>query len=594
MIKAKSIVIQTFRSFASNEEFVIGDRITLIAGQNGTAKSTLLGMICQPLGFPDPRQGKQRKADSLYTRVYDGLNLWEYSTLAGRPFKAVYSDVFRMSKRFDKPRTHEYTLHIQGDDGEIVPGSSVDQNGLKVRSESREEASGLRFVTNSESRKPGEGNYPHPVIYLGLERLRPLATCSTKEIISERHAISTDDDSYFINTRNAIFVEKSHIGMKSERVDTGRFKYPYFSTQTTTYDGESASAGQDNLGQILTAIRSFHQLKHKLGGQYRGGMLLVDEIDSTLHPVAQLNLLKHLVAQSKDLNLQIVATTHSLFLLGSACRQLKSDVTLVYLEKKDGSIRVKNDIDYDSIITDLTSTLKLKDNTKTTVLFEDYVASCFFKRVTKSIFSDYIKIYNAEETNHETCLSNQVHQVLATIAKKKIPEFQKMVFVMDGDSKSKEKKGCKNLLAMPGGMAIEKCMYFFLHKTKDGDELWDKLENGFTWQVCFNGFDNLNMESNIDDFKRWFNQHSKDKHFGSQANSKLFDHWVKNNERECKEFSLRFLEALRTANSCAQVNVSILKEVIDKKFNGLSHKINQTQLQLLIPHGQGIRQRERG
>jgi len=164
MIKAKSIVIQKFRSFAPNEKFVIGDRITLIAGQNGTAKSTLLGMICQPLGFPDPKQGKQRKADSLYTHVYDGLKLWEYLTLAGRPFKASYSDVFRMSKRYDKPRDHEYTLDIQGDDGEIVSGSSVDQNGLKVRSEARKESqeNGLRFVTNSESRKPGEGNYPHP------------------------------------------------------------------------------------------------------------------------------------------------------------------------------------------------------------------------------------------------------------------------------------------------------------------------------------------------------------------------------------------------------------------------------------------------
>ena len=66
MIKAKRIVIQKFRHFVPNEEFMIGDRITLIAGQNGTAKSTLLGIICQPLGFPDPKQGKQRKADSLY------------------------------------------------------------------------------------------------------------------------------------------------------------------------------------------------------------------------------------------------------------------------------------------------------------------------------------------------------------------------------------------------------------------------------------------------------------------------------------------------------------------------------------------------
>jgi predicted ATPase len=113
MIKAKSILIQKFRSFVPNEEFVIGDRITLIAGQNGTQKSTLLGMICQPLGFPDPKQGKKRKADSRYTRVYNDLKLWEYTTLAERPFKAVYSDVFRMSKRKDKPHTHESIIMMK-------------------------------------------------------------------------------------------------------------------------------------------------------------------------------------------------------------------------------------------------------------------------------------------------------------------------------------------------------------------------------------------------------------------------------------------------------------------------------------------------
>jgi predicted ATPase len=566
MIKAKSIVIQKFRSFVPNEEFVIGDRITLIAGQNGTAKSTLLGMICQPLGFPNPTQGRQRKADSLYTRVYDGLKLWEYPTLAGRPFKAIYSDVFRMSKRYDKARDHEYTLHIQGEYGDIVPGSTVDKNGLKVRSEGRL-AGGLRFVTNSDSRKPGEGNFPHPVIYLGLERLRPLATCISKNIIARRHVISTDDDTYFLTARNAIFVEKSDPGMKSERVDTGKFKSPYFSTHTTTYDGESASAGQDNLGQILTAIRSFHQLKHKLGVKYRGGMLLIDEIDSTLHPVAQLHLLRHLIDQSKLLNLQIVATTHSMFLLENACRQFKSDITLVYLEKKGSSVEVCNNVDYDFITKDLTATLKLKEKSTTTVLFEDHVAAGFFRRVTKNIFTDYIKIHNTIENNHETSLTNQAHEILALLAKKKIPAFQKMIFVLDGDSKHKEKKDCKTLLALPGVFAIEKLMYYYLYDIDGGDGVWEKITPGLTWQIVFSGFDNLKKENKIDEFKEWFGQHSKEKHFGGKDNSKLFDHWVKMNIQECEEFSLKFLEALRITNPDAQANLETLKVIVHKKFN---------------------------
>ena len=51
MVTIKSLKILQFRTFASDTEIQIGKNITLIAGQNGTAKSTILGMICQPLGF---------------------------------------------------------------------------------------------------------------------------------------------------------------------------------------------------------------------------------------------------------------------------------------------------------------------------------------------------------------------------------------------------------------------------------------------------------------------------------------------------------------------------------------------------------------
>lgn len=568
MIKVKRLVINKFRSLPPNEELIIGDSITLIAGQNGTVKSTLLGMICQPLGFPDPQQGKKPKADSLYTRIYDEVKLWEHLTLAGRPFKASYSDVFRMSKRYDKPRDHEYILHIQSDNGEIIEGTTVDKNGLEVRSEARSKRSNdLRFVTNSKSRKPGEGNYPHPVIYLGLERLRPLATCSSKEIISNKYDISADDDLYFIRARNEIFVEKHHQDMKSEKVDTGRFKNSYFSTQTSTYDGESASAGQDNIGQILTAIRSFHQLMKRLGNKYCGGILLIDEIDATLHPVAQMNLLIHLIAQCKELDLQVVATTHSLFLLEQACRQLKDYVTLVYLKKKDGLVNVCNNVDYDFISSDLTATLKIKEEIKTTVLLEDHVAAGFFHQITKNVFKDYIKIYNSKENNYETSLSNQVLDTLATIAKKKkIPEFQKMIFIMDGDSGYRLKNDVKNLLALPGKKAIEKLMYFHLYYLKEDDAAWEYFANGFTWQICFNRFTDLKEETNIDEFKKWFRQHSKCDHFGKKENSKLYIHWVKKHEHECKEFSLKLLDALSRSNPRVQANNDLLKVVIDKKF----------------------------
>ena len=42
----KKVHISKFRGFA-NVEFEMGDQITVIAGQNGTQKTTLLGILSQ-------------------------------------------------------------------------------------------------------------------------------------------------------------------------------------------------------------------------------------------------------------------------------------------------------------------------------------------------------------------------------------------------------------------------------------------------------------------------------------------------------------------------------------------------------------------
>jgi len=66
------------------------------------------------------------------------------------------------------------------------------------------------------------------------------------------------------------------------------------------------SSGQDNLGQILLAILSFRKLKEEQGEQWQGGILLIDEIDATLHPAAQSKLIKLFIQEAKENKLQIL------------------------------------------------------------------------------------------------------------------------------------------------------------------------------------------------------------------------------------------------------------------------------------------------
>lgn len=280
IIKIDKLIIEKFRSFYPNSVLDLGDKITLIAGQNGTSKSTILGMLSQPLGFPN-----RQKVNSLYTSAYHGIELENYKTATGKYFKADYSEIFRMSDKFDKIGEHSYSIFISGKNIDI--SDQIKNSGLVVTSEARKDqkSNHLRFVTNSASRKPGEGNFPHPVIYIGLERLRPLAKC--EKITNAESTLDINDKEYIDKMYRRILNALPADDISSETIDTGNAKGFYQSIKTNEYDSLGASAGQDNIGQLLTALVSFRQLKRNLMNRYFGGLLLIDELDVTLHPVSQ-------------------------------------------------------------------------------------------------------------------------------------------------------------------------------------------------------------------------------------------------------------------------------------------------------------------
>lgn len=84
-VKINKISIENFRRF-HNIEFNIGSCITLIAGQNGTNKSTLLGMLSQPFSFGVIRGKTAGHPDnSRYTDNYHEINLAGFKDLTGNP-----------------------------------------------------------------------------------------------------------------------------------------------------------------------------------------------------------------------------------------------------------------------------------------------------------------------------------------------------------------------------------------------------------------------------------------------------------------------------------------------------------------------------
>lgn len=163
------------------------------------------------------------------------------------------------------------------------------------------------------NREQGSGYVHVPVIYLSLKRLMPLAEAGR---LKEQEINLTDQEKqWFAEKYNKILISNDDV--KDLNYLTGTQK-TIFGVTSDYYDWNSNSAGQDNLGRILLAILSFKRLQDKYGSEYQGGILAIDEIDAALYPASQVYLLDRLFEFASKYKIQILATTHSLFLLEAA------------------------------------------------------------------------------------------------------------------------------------------------------------------------------------------------------------------------------------------------------------------------------------
>lgn len=537
MLTVDYLQINAFRKFEEGSRIKIGENITLIVGQNATSKSTVLGMICQPFEFTQKFK--------LYTNVYDGIEKSKTRTISGDNFESDYSKVFRMSLKYDDPDVKQYIYEV----GLKANGA---EEILEVRSNKRTDQKNnkLRFVVG-KTRKKGEGNYPHPVIYLGLSRLFPLAN-SKNVALNENFNLSEDEKMFYSQWMATITVMNEVT--TPEYVSTEYKEFLGF--KTDSYDAESISAGQDNLGQIITAVLSFRRLKNTLGDNYQGGLLVIDELDATLHVLAQEKLLEFLIWASENLQLQIVATTHSQHIIKLCSRKYKKKAQLMYLYKREGVVKVANNPTFEAMSADLEAIVARKEVTKTTVLFEDNRGAEFFKFITQNKFNAYLNIPPYENGN-EVSLSSDVFLKLAA---KRIKEFENMIFVIDGDKGNEITRAHRNLVALPCKLALEKEMYMLLKSLPEDDSFWDQQLGEYTKQICFKDFMNISESSHTQEYKNWFRSQ---KEYWGRANYKVYKRWRIDNKDECIAFIKRFAEKLKKVSVYSEEIVKIEKNLIE-------------------------------
>jgi predicted ATPase len=526
------LIIEKFRAL-NNVEIEFGDHITLICGKNGTSKSSILGIAAQIFSFEKDYAKDERLS---------------FRQIAGGSFKSQYSEHFRISDTFDQPGSMKVSIELH--DGYTDQAVTAKLELMKRGKLSRPVVRDNSTATGNTSR-----NFTHPVIFLSLKRLYPIADRNYK--ISDFDYLKKHEQE-FIRLTNELLNRNSSRATGTDGTISSAVAHG------ANYDQESVSAGEDNAGQIILALMSFRKLKEEYP-DYKGGLLLIDEADAVLFPTAQVNLLKMLDRECKSLNLQVVMTSHSPVLIEYAfeqSQQFKRRYKTVYLSNTYGDVKVMRDWSWARISADInTKTIAVASRVylpSVNVYFEDKEAADFFAALMSR---QPVKKFTIPMPEITLGCSNYLQLI-----QKKIPEFaQRSIICLDADQALQIKgKNLKTLVLLPGDLPPDQLIFEYLYNLPASHEFW-KNNLQFTRDVFTNSAREVISEFGINGntadvkervaayqgtmkpreiFKRFYKSENFQKLISSGTKSyNPWRHWVENNPAP----SNKFLEKFKTA-----------------------------------------------
>lgn len=533
----KKLHIEKFRAL-DNVEVEFGDAITVVCGKNGTSKSSILGIAAQIFSFE---------------KDYASGEDISFRQIAGSTFKSQYSEHFRISNTFDQPGSMAVNINLH--DGYTDQGATAKLELMKRGKSPRP------VVRNNSTVKKGENasrNFTHPVIFLSLKRLYPIADRDYKVIDFD---YLNQHKQEFIGLTNELLNRQSSLATGTEGTISSAVSHG------DNYDQESVSAGEDNAGQIILALMSFRKLKEEYAG-YKGGLLLIDEADAGLFPTAQVNLLKMLDRECKDLNLQVVMTSHSPTLIEYAyqqSQQYRRKYKTVYLSNTFGGVQVMQDWSWAQISADITTTTVAAGANerlpKINIYFEDGEAADFFATLMNR---QPVKKFTAPLPNITLGCSNYLQLI-----DKGVSEFsEKSIICLDSDTAQQvNKKKPKTVVLLPGSLPPDQLIFEHLYNLPASDGFWRNglqfTRNVFTnvaaeiiRELAITG-DHVDVKASLaayvgdkkprEIFKRFYKDAEFQKIVASATRSpNPWKHWIEKNPNASNDFLQKFEHAIRS------------------------------------------------
>ena len=268
--------------------------LNAIAGSNGTCKTSLLHL------FGNSFQAVNRSCEWL--REAQCLQIIKAVNAVTNP---KVETLTRGDKKYNDP--------AHGITGELFNVTYGD--GVSLAFRRHNSSLTTRYALKPYYKKgSGEKLPKKPVIYLGLSRLVPFGEFHNDDALKR---IKNSLPNQYLQEISTLYQQFTHysVSFKENQLMGDLKTRAEFSSESDGIDSNTISAGEDNLYILLTALVSlkyYYDCITPSSSRRAESVLLVDEVDATLHPAFQVKLLDIMRQFSAMYRIQVVFTTHSM------------------------------------------------------------------------------------------------------------------------------------------------------------------------------------------------------------------------------------------------------------------------------------------
>lgn len=521
-----------YRKF-ENITFEFNKNINIIAGVNGTCKSSLLYVISNSF----------KKIDKNFEYLKDK----QFITITNKITKEINPKLEKLVKN-----SKYYNDPAKNTKGILYNIISNNKLGFRKHNSKKANRYAVKPYYKIKNKESLEYKF---IIYLGLSRLLPYGEYYDDSLTSK---INVDLPKKYKNSIKELYKEFTNfdIDYQYNEVVSNIKNRGDFYTNIEGIDSNTISAGEDNLFIVLQSLVSFEYYYDSLNKDYIDkeefvSIFLIDELDATLHPNYQNKLLDKLEEYSKKYKIKVIFTTHSLSLIEYSLDK-KEQINIIYLRDKNNKVDKLDNSNIYKMKQHLLSIgrKKMFENVRINIFTEDEEARIFlnilfdffekkygdsFSYIRDKFFllemsigsSNLAKLFNKENFQNEHYLG---------------------ICILDGDQENdiKDKRG-NCILCLPGGKSPEKLFFEYIEVIINNYESYStkcNISQEYSkddLKEIFNSYKNIQLkveEKSKNNSSKGVEREELKKHFNRYEKhyKYFFELWIKENEEEVNKF----------------------------------------------------------